>query len=105
MRLTWVQPEDLLPHQLHQSRAEGVDTTAIRSRWVTAGGTTTAPVSGASPTPATPVLRTLARELLDDLDTRAPEWTPPPIPQLPVLDDAGESAFQRKVLNGWLGRA
>ena len=81
MRLTWVQPEDLLPHQLHQSRAEGVDTTDLESRWRTAGGSTSAPASGASDKPATPVLRTLARDLLDELDNRAPEWTAPEIPR------------------------
>ena len=105
MRLTWVQPEDLLPHQLHQSHTEGVETADLESRWLAAGGTTTAPVSGASPTPATPVLRALARELLDELDARAPQWTPPAIPQLPVLDGAVESVFPEKVLNGWVGRA
>ena len=105
MRLTWVQPEDLLPHQLHQSHTEGVETADLECRWLAAGGTTTAPVSGASPTPATPVLRALARELLDELDARAPQWTPPAIPQLPVLDGAVESVFPEKVLSAWVGRA
>ncbi|TDU83251.1 ADP-ribosylglycohydrolase [Kribbella voronezhensis] len=98
MRLTWVQPEDLLPHQLVQSRAEGVDVTDIESRWRDAGGTTEAPVSGASDKPAPPVLRTLARELLDELDTRTPEWTPPQIPQLPLLGDAASATRA-----GWAG--
>jgi len=92
MRLTWVQPEDLLPHQLVQSRAEGVDVADVESRWVTAGGTTNAPVSGASDNPASPVLRTLARELLDELDARATEWIPPVIPQLPLLGTAERAA-------------
>jgi ADP-ribosylglycohydrolase len=85
MRLTWVQPEDLLPHQLHQSHTEGVETADLESRWLAAGGTTTAPASGASEKPATPVLRALAHDLLDELDARAPRWIPPTIPQLPLL--------------------
>jgi len=34
MRLTWVQPEDLLSHQLVQSRSEGVDVPdEVQERW------------------------------------------------------------------------
>jgi len=58
MRLTWVQPEDLLPHQLVQSRSEGVDVTDVQARWLTAGGTTDAPASGATDEPASPELHT-----------------------------------------------
>jgi ADP-ribosylglycohydrolase len=110
MRLTWVQPEDLLPHQLVQSRAEGVDTTDVESRWTDAGGTTTAPVSGASDKPASPVLRNLARELLDELDARATEWVAPLIPELPPLGNADAASLrspgvEARVLNAWLGRA
>lgn len=118
MRLTWVQPEDLLPHELVQSRAEGVDVTDVESRWTIAGGTSLAPVSGASDKPAPPVLRTLAQELLDELDHRGVAWTAPEIPQLPLLGwtglgkatAAGGSALLRspelegRVVNGWLGR-
>ena len=68
MRLTWVQPEDLLPHQLVQSRSEGVDVADVEARWRAAGGTTDAPASGASDEPASPELRALARELMDELD-------------------------------------
>ncbi|QNE22635.1 ADP-ribosylglycohydrolase family protein [Kribbella qitaiheensis] len=101
MRLTWVQPEDLLPHQLVQSRAEGVDVTDVETRWQGAGGTATAPVSGASDKPAGAELRALARELLAELDTHIPEWAAPAIPQLPVLGAASDG----RVLNAWLGRA
>jgi len=71
MRLTWVQPEDLLPHELVASRADGKDARAlesVRARWVAADGDPTPPASGASATPATPALRRLADELLDELD-------------------------------------
>ncbi|HET6291814.1 MAG TPA: ADP-ribosylglycohydrolase family protein, partial [Kribbella sp.] len=104
MRMTWVQPEDLLPHQLVQSRAEGVEVADIATRWQEAGGTTNAPTSGASDKPADPVLRTLARHLLEELDSRATEWVPPLIPQLPLLEDVSTDVGNR-VLNGWVRRA
>jgi ADP-ribosylglycohydrolase len=114
MRLTWVQPEDLLPHQLVQSTAEGLDVSDITTRWRAAGGTTDAPISGASDKPAAPILRALARELLDALDTRFAGWQAPDVPVLqlltgterPSLSDR-ESAEQAggRVLNAWLGRA
>ncbi|MEV6415779.1 ADP-ribosylglycohydrolase family protein [Kribbella sp. NPDC051718] len=88
MRLTWVQPEDLLPHQLVQSTTEGTDVTDITARWHAAGGTADAPVSGASDKPAGAELRALARELLDELDTRFAGWVAPEIPQLPQLSSA-----------------
>ncbi|MGW0436846.1 ADP-ribosylglycohydrolase family protein [Micromonospora sp. NPDC003197] len=68
MRLTWVQPEDLLPHELAASRDEGRDVSAVLDRWVAAGGSPDAPVSGASATPAGPALRALAAKLLDVCD-------------------------------------
>ncbi|MFG1621745.1 ADP-ribosylglycohydrolase family protein [Kribbella sp. NPDC049227] len=103
MRLTWVQPEDLLPHQLVQSRSEGVDVADVESRWRAAGGTTDAPASGASDEPASPELRTLARELLAELDARAGEWHEPVIPELPSLGQPAD--LERRTLNAWLGRA
>ncbi|TWD73040.1 ADP-ribosylglycohydrolase [Kribbella amoyensis] len=103
MRMTWVQPEDLLPHQLVQSRSEGVDVADVEARWRAAGGTIEAPVSGASDEPATAELRALARELLAELDTRAGDWTPPVIPDLPVL--GAPAGVEQRVLSGWLGRA
>lgn len=99
--MTWVQPEDLLPHQLVQSVSEGVDVTDIADRWRSAGGTTNAPASGASDKPAGTELRALARELLEELDERAAEWVPPAIPELPLLGTAPEE----RVLDAWLGRA
>jgi ADP-ribosylglycohydrolase len=103
MRLTWVQPEDLLPHQLVQSRSEGVDVADVEARWLEAGGTTEASASGASDEPASPELRGLARELLAELDSRTGEWHEPPIPSLPSLGESPD--LQRRTLNAWLGRA
>ncbi len=68
MRLTWVQPEDLLPHELAACRDEGRDVSEVQRRWVSAGGSVVAPVSGASDRAADPKLRALAVELLDELD-------------------------------------
>ncbi|MFF3456122.1 ADP-ribosylglycohydrolase family protein [Streptomyces sp. NPDC002730] len=67
LRLTWVQPEDLLGHELRQAEEDGRDATEIRTRWQTAGGPETPPHAGASPTPAPPHLRALAVELLAEL--------------------------------------
>ncbi|MEV4202899.1 ADP-ribosylglycohydrolase family protein [Micromonospora globbae] len=72
MRITWVQPEDLLPHELAASRDEGRDVSALARRWTEAGGDLTPPVSGASPNPASPRLRALAAELLDAADALPP---------------------------------
>ncbi|HEU4947525.1 MAG TPA: ADP-ribosylglycohydrolase family protein [Kribbella sp.] len=103
MRLTWVQPEDLLPHQLVQSRSEGIDVADVEARWLAAGGTTDAPVSGASADPAGDDLRALARELLDELDAATPTPAELEIPQLELLP-AGKDVAAR-VLAGWTGRA
>ncbi|MFI5694017.1 ADP-ribosylglycohydrolase family protein [Kribbella sp. NPDC051586] len=103
MRMTWVQPEDLLPHQLVQARSEGVDVTDVQARWLAAGGTTDAPVSGASAEPAPSALRALARELLDVLDARTVDWREPEIPELPSLGRPVE--LEARTLNAWLGRA
>ncbi|MFD7159492.1 ADP-ribosylglycohydrolase family protein [Kribbella sp. NPDC059898] len=102
MRLTWVQPEDLLPHQLVQARSEGIDVTDVQARWIAAGGTTDAPVSGASDEPATPVLRALARELLEVLDARTGDWRAPTVPELPLLGESSD--LEARTLNAWLGR-
>lgn len=113
MRLTWVQPEDLLPHALVQAAAQGVDVAAIATRWRAAGGSVTPAVSGASPDPADDRLRELARDLLAAIDDRtrdaAPRedpdrlvalertWTPPPVRPGP--------AEPRRLHGAWLGRA
>ncbi|MDA3647886.1 ADP-ribosylglycohydrolase family protein [Saccharopolyspora indica] len=111
MRLTWAQPEDLLAHELVQSAAEGKDVTGIRDRWVAAGGDPVPAVSGASPDPATPAMRSLARTLLDELDAIAAAPAPeepddweaiaallPPAPDLPL-------PTRERVLGAWTGRA
>ncbi len=67
MRVTWVQPEDLVGHELRQAREEGKDVDGVEQRWFAAGGAP-APGRGASQEPVAPELRSLALELLDELD-------------------------------------
>jgi ADP-ribosylglycohydrolase len=67
LRLTWVQPEDLIGHELRQAEEDGRDASRIRDRWLPAGGHVAPPRAGASPTQPPPCLRTLANELLDEL--------------------------------------
>ncbi len=115
MRVTWVQPEDVIRHELVQSRAEGKSVDDIAARWLAAGGTLDVPTRGASAEPATPAQRALARSLIDELDGRpAPassdepndveairaQWSAPPV--LPPLDRA---RLGDRIRGGWLGRA
>lgn len=116
MRLSWVQPEDLLPHELVQSRAEGKDVDDVAARWVAAGGSVDAAPGGAS-AGGTGELRSLARTLLDELDTRQPSaaylrdepddlgaierlWSDAPALPEPDLD-----ALRGRLHGAWLGRA
>jgi ADP-ribosylglycohydrolase len=116
VRVTWVQPEDLLRHELRQAADEGADVRQVAARWLSAGGTTEPPAGGASDPPATEALRGQARRLLDelaalprpggadepsDLDAIRATWGPPavlpPPPPRPELTD--------RLHGGWLGRA
>lgn len=67
LRLTWVQPEDLLGHELAQAHQDGRAPEAIAARWHAAGGPEAPPRAGTSPTPASRYLRALAGDLLDEL--------------------------------------
>lgn len=73
MRLTWAQPEDLLPHEFVQAAHEGRDIRPFVQEWVAAGGGVEPIASGASPTPASPERRELARRLLDEVGRTAPD--------------------------------
>jgi ADP-ribosylglycohydrolase len=70
LRLSWTQPEDLLPHALVAAELDGRDVADLRERWFAAGGAPEAAVSGATPQPALPELRELARALLREVDGR-----------------------------------
>ncbi|MEE6257485.1 ADP-ribosylglycohydrolase family protein [Plantactinospora sonchi] len=113
MRLTWVQPEDLLPHELAASADEGRDVSAIAARWAAAGGSTVPPASGASAVPAGPELRRLAAELLDSC-AALPDPDPATEPQSlvdiratwPTESGLPTGAPEPDRLHGaWLGRA
>ncbi|GAA1438919.1 ADP-ribosylglycohydrolase family protein [Leifsonia poae] len=119
LRLSWTQPEDLLPHALVAAEFDGRDVADLRSRWVAAGGTPDAAVSGATPEPAPDPLRALARELLAEIDQRpapaalvaaepddldailaaAPAVWAAPAPEMQPAD------LDDRVLGAWLGRA
>jgi ADP-ribosylglycohydrolase len=66
-RLTWVQPPDLLAHELVASADEGKDVEDVRRRWSVAGGQASAPAAGLGQE-GDPAQRALALELLDELD-------------------------------------
>jgi ADP-ribosylglycohydrolase len=122
LRLSWTQPEDLVPHALAAAELDGVDVSALRLEWVAAGGSPTAAVSGASPRPAPPALRELARALLariddlplpDALAAAEPDGfavildlapQPPELPS-PSGSDSFASSFGDRMLGAWLGRA
>ncbi|MEV6649705.1 ADP-ribosylglycohydrolase family protein [Streptomyces sp. NPDC051219] len=67
LRLTWVQPEDLVGHELRQAAEDGRDAEGVRRRWLAAGGRTAPERAGASPAAVDPRLRELAVRLLDEL--------------------------------------
>lgn len=100
MRLSWVLPEDLLPHQLVQSRAEGVDVTEAVARWTDAGGSEAPSSLGTSDLPE---LRSLARELLAELDAVTPEPAEVVVPELERLPVATD--LSRRIADAWTGRA
>ncbi|MFD5325822.1 ADP-ribosylglycohydrolase family protein [Streptomyces sp. NPDC127092] len=121
VRLTWVQPEDLVGHELRQAAEDGRDARALAARWHAAGGPEAPPTAGASPTPR-PALRPLAEELLDalaalpsslvpreptrlaDITTACPHW-PTPRPPVPGGGGVRDNALLPRLHAAWLGRA
>ncbi|MER6071161.1 ADP-ribosylglycohydrolase family protein [Streptomyces sp. NPDC001817] len=115
LRLTWVQPEDLLGHELRQARLDGREPSAIEARWRAAGGPDAPPRAGASAHGVSRYLRLLAEDLLDELAdlpsglshdeptdlarirSLCPDWPAPPSSQPAPAPEALEAA--------WLGRA
>ena len=112
MRVTWVQPEDLVGHEFRQAREEGKDVDAIEARWLAAGGAP-APPRGASPDAVAPELRRLALELLDELDALPRPWAdrePEGLDEIlalcsPVPAAAPDGSLGDRVTAAWLGRA
>ncbi|MFD2683412.1 ADP-ribosylglycohydrolase family protein [Streptomyces phyllanthi] len=117
LRLTWVQPEDLLGHELRQAAQDGREPSAIAARWTAAGGPAAPYRDGASPEPVSPYLRLLAEDLLDELadlpsslrdaeptdlaGIRAlcPDWPPP------AEGRAAPAGHLARLEAAWLGRA
>jgi len=115
LRLSWTQPEDLAPHALRAARLDGIDVGDLERTWVSAGGSLTPPVSGATPDPASVWQRKLAREILsrvdeypvplelsrtepDDLETILAATTPVPARSAPA-------ELADRLHGAWLGRA
>jgi ADP-ribosylglycohydrolase len=64
LRLSWTQPEDLVPHALRAAELDGIPVGDLVTDWVAAGGAAEPSVSGASPERALDHVRTLARDIL-----------------------------------------
>ncbi|WP_079177653.1 ADP-ribosylglycohydrolase family protein [Streptomyces mangrovisoli] len=116
LRLTWVQPEDLLGHELRQAAQDGREAGAIAARWRAAGGAPAPDRAGASPRPASRYLRQLAEDLLDelaDLPGRLADSEPTDLarirascPDWPAPPTGGSAVPPAAALEAaWLGRA
>ncbi|MFJ8532519.1 ADP-ribosylglycohydrolase family protein [Streptomyces sp. NPDC093591] len=115
LRLTWVQPEDLIGHELRQAALDGREPSAIAARWRAAGGGEAPLRAGASPEPASQYLRTLAKDLLDelaDLPSSLQDDEPTDLekikslcPNWPSQAEGGRAAGAAPYEAAWLGRA
>jgi len=113
MRLTWVQPEDLVGHGLAQAVLDGVEVTDLRDAWLAAGGDPEPLRAGASGSPAPPALRVLAGDILDELDRRPADLDgtePTELAAIRLLRNGsapvpGRRPDRDRVHGGWLGRA
>jgi ADP-ribosylglycohydrolase len=109
LRVTWIQPEDLVGHELRASREEGKDVDAVEARWLEAGGKP-APGRGASQEPSAPELVRLAEELLDELDALPRPLAAEEPEELDAIVAAadptpGHDARRERIRGAWLGRA
>ncbi|MFE3635349.1 ADP-ribosylglycohydrolase family protein [Streptomyces sp. NPDC059168] len=114
LRVTWVQPEDLLGHELVQARLDGREPARIEARWRAAGGPPAPERAGASPQRASRYLRLLAEDLLDelaDLPSRLAQDEPTDLtairaacPDWPAARPRGETT-PLALEAAWLGRA
>ncbi|MGW5637793.1 ADP-ribosylglycohydrolase family protein [Streptomyces sp. NPDC003832] len=120
LRLTWVQPEDLIGHELRQAAQDGREPSRIAARWKAAGGLDAPERAGASAQPASRYLRLLAEDLLDELadlpstladreptDLAAIRALCPHWPARPAADASPGAATQGPAAleAAWLGRA
>lgn len=114
LRLTWVQPEDLLGHELRQAAQDGREPSAVAARWRAAGGPEAPVRAGAFPRPASRYLRLLAEDLLDELSelpSRLSEAEPSDLPGIRALCPdwptrrPGPAPAEERLEAAWLGRA
>ncbi|CAL9635203.1 hypothetical protein SUDANB1_06182 [Streptomyces sp. enrichment culture] len=115
LRLTWVQPEDLIGHELRQAAQDGREPKAVAARWRAAGGPEAPAAAGASPTPASRYLRRLAEDLLDelaDLPSTLADDEPTDLdrikaacPDWPEPVDTPAGTTPHRLEAAWLGRA
>jgi ADP-ribosylglycohydrolase len=108
LRLTWVQPEDLLGHELRQATEDGRDTEDIRRRWLAGGGHPAPDRAGASMGPTDPRLRALADSLLAELaDIPSPlaAIEPTSLPAIHAAAPAGRNGDRAATLGGAHGPA
>jgi ADP-ribosylglycohydrolase len=109
LRISWIQPEDLIGHELRQAAEEGKDVESVERRWFGAGGKP-APNRGASQEPVSPELRALALELLDEIEAiPRPLAAAEPEELEAILAAAGPvapvSPDLDRIEGAWLGRA
>jgi ADP-ribosylglycohydrolase len=114
-RITWVQPEDLVPHALAAKRLDGCDVEDVAARWQAAGGSLDPPRVGATPEPASEALRAVARRLLVELDSVQPPNAltaaePDDLAAIEALAPGASttpagSDLPDRIHGGWLGRA
>ncbi|GAA0932606.1 ADP-ribosylglycohydrolase family protein [Nonomuraea longicatena] len=116
IRLTWVQPEDLVGHELRQAdedgraRAHPARIREISERWHAAGGHDAPPRAGASE-PGAARLRGPAEELLDELaELASPLEEPSELGEIRAAcpgwpAPARHRADPARVLGAWQGRA
>ena len=112
MRVTWVQPEDLVRHEFRQAADEGRKVDDLIAQWTAAGGPAHPPDRGASP-PGDPALRELAERLLPELERRAAGEDADEPNSLDAIRQSAPGASQLpsggalldRVHGGWLGRA
>ncbi|MFE7140144.1 ADP-ribosylglycohydrolase family protein [Streptomyces sp. NPDC057644] len=115
VRLTWVQPEDLVGHELRQAAQDGRDVREIEERWYAAGGAPAPDRAGASEPSAPPRLRELATQLLDEialLDSPSAADEPTGLdaivaacPHWPGPPEAAPAVDRTRLHAAWLGRA
>lgn len=115
VRATWVQPEDLVGHELRQAAEDGRDVRDIERRWYEAGGSPAPDRAGASTPPAPPGLRAVAVHLLDELallDSPLADDEPTALdairdacPQWPHPRTEPAAVAHERLHAAWLGRA